>query len=153
MRHRLFLLLLCGLLLVPALSAQEAQKEKKVLKNADILSMVQNHFDDETLIAAIEASDTDFDISGDSLIEMKKQGVSSAVLRAMLQATQRNRRAATAAAAAPANPASSAPPQETAPPPAAAAPTAPANPPAASTPEPVAPPARRQCIPWVRGLR
>ena len=141
MRHRLFLLLLCGLFLVPTLSAQEAQKEKKVLKNADILSMVLNHFDDETLIAAIEASDTDFDISGDTLIDMKKQGVSSAVLRAMIQATQRKRRAATAASAPPANPASTAQPQEATAPPTAAAPAAPANPPAASAPAPSAPPA------------
>lgn len=101
MRQRLSLVVVCGLFLLAAASAQEAQKQKKVLKNADIVLMVQNHFDDETLLKIIEVSDSDFDISGDSLIEMKNQGVSSAVLRAMLQATQRKRRAAATASPAP----------------------------------------------------
>lgn len=65
------------------MTAQEDKKEKKVLKNADILLMTQNHFDDETLIKVIEVSDTDFDVSGDALIALKNQGVGSDVLRAM----------------------------------------------------------------------
>ncbi|HVH69846.1 MAG TPA: hypothetical protein VNB49_01890, partial [Candidatus Dormibacteraeota bacterium] len=94
MLKRLSFLLAFGLFLMLASSAQETPKEKKLLKNADILLMVQNHFDEDTLLKVIEVSDTDFDISGDALIALKNQGVSSAVLRAMLQATQRNRRAA-----------------------------------------------------------
>ena len=102
------LVVVCGCFLLAAASAQETQKEKKVLKNADIVLMVQNHFDDEILLKIIEVSDSDFDISGDALIAMKNQGVSSAVLRAMLQATQRKRRAAAATSAAPTSPAPSA---------------------------------------------
>jgi hypothetical protein len=94
MRNHLFLVLSVLLLLASLAVAQDDKKQKKVLKNADIVLMVQDHFDDETLIKLIEVSDTDFDISGDSLIEMKDKGVSAPVLRAMLQATQRKRRAA-----------------------------------------------------------
>jgi hypothetical protein len=94
MQKKRFLVLTCGLFLLAAAAGQEAPKEKKVLKNADIVQMVENHFDDETLLKIIGVTDTDFDISGDELIRMKNAGVSSAVLRAMLQATQRKRHAA-----------------------------------------------------------
>ena len=59
------------------------------MKNADVLLMVQNHFDDDTLVKIIEVSDSDFDISGNALVELKRQGVSSQVLRAMLAAVQK----------------------------------------------------------------
>lgn len=97
MPGKVFLAVSCSLLWAVGAAAQEAPKEKKALKNADIVLMVQNHLDDETLVKVIEASETDFDISGDELIRMKNGGVSSTVLRAMLQATQRKRRAAEAA--------------------------------------------------------
>lgn len=103
MLRRLSFLLAFGLFLLVASSAQETPKEKKLLKNADILLMVQNHFDDDMLVKVIEVSDTDFDISGDALIGLKNQGVSSGVLRAMLQATQKKRRAANQASTTPAS--------------------------------------------------
>ena len=89
MRRRLLLLSTCVLLLVSPLLSQDQKKESKVLKNSDIVLMTQNHFDDETLVKAIEASETDFDISSDALIELKNQGVSPPVLRAMLEATEK----------------------------------------------------------------
>ena len=103
MLRRISSALVCGIILTTPLFAQDAQKEKKTLKNADIVTMVQNHFDDETLLKIIEVSDTDFDISTDSLIALKNEGVSPAVLRAMLQATSRKQRAVppTSAPAAP----------------------------------------------------
>jgi hypothetical protein len=94
MQKKRFLVLTCGLFLLAAAAGQEAPKEKKVLKNADVVLMAENHFDDETLLRIIDVADTDFDISGDELIRMKNAGVSSAVLRAMLQATQRKKHAA-----------------------------------------------------------
>lgn len=100
MRKHLLLGLTCAVFLFSALAAQE-NKPKKVLTNADIVMMTQNHFDDETLIKIIQVSETDFDISGDALIALKNQGVSSAVLRAMLQATQDKRRGATETSVAP----------------------------------------------------
>jgi hypothetical protein len=108
MRTQLFVVMTSVLILVSGLAAQQDKqynKEKKVLKNADIVLMVQNHFEDETLLKLIEVSDTDFDISATALIEMKNQGVSSVVLRAMLQATQNKRGAnQTSAATSPSGP-------------------------------------------------
>ncbi|HKT47024.1 MAG TPA: hypothetical protein VJP87_05815 [Candidatus Acidoferrales bacterium] len=91
-------------------SPQPAAQQKKVLKNADIVLMVQNHFDDEMLVKLIQLSDTDFDLSGQSIIDLHNSGVSTAVIRAMLDAVQRNRVAARKAAAAsgPSDPANSA---------------------------------------------
>jgi hypothetical protein len=93
MLKRLMLALPCALLLLSALTAQEEKAAKKILKNADVVLMTQNHFDDETLVKIIEVSDTDFDISGDALIAMKQQGVSSAVLRAMLASVAKKKAA------------------------------------------------------------
>jgi hypothetical protein len=108
-----------------AVSAQEPQKEKKILKNDDVVMMVQNHFDDDTLVRIIEVSDTDFDISTESLIALKNQGISSTVLRAMLDATQRKKLEAAAPATPPARPAP-APAAPSAAAPTAAAPVRPA---------------------------
>jgi hypothetical protein len=83
--------LACVLLLFSTLYAQEDKRDPAVMKNADVLLMVQNHFDDETLIKTIEVADTDFDVSGGALIDLKRQGVSSAVLRAMLASVQKKR--------------------------------------------------------------
>src|SRR5260221_4488324 len=101
MRKNLLLALTCVLLFTTALFAQADKKEKKVLKNADIVLMTQNHFDDETLTKIIEVSDTDFDISGDALIDLNNKGVSPAVLRAMLQAMQNKKQAVQPSAATP----------------------------------------------------
>lgn len=99
MRNKWLLALVCLALLACASPAQEEKKEKKPLTNADIVLMTKNQFDDETLLKIIEVSDTDFDISGDALVDMKNQGVSSAVLRAMLDATRKRRRAGSAGSA------------------------------------------------------
>lgn len=109
------LLLLIALLVLPALlHAQDAKKEKKVLKNADIVTMVQNHFDDETLIKIIQVSETDFDVSEDALVDLMKQNVSTPVVRAMMSSAHKQQASkATVAAdapASPANPADSTPP-------------------------------------------
>ena len=111
MRTKLLFALACLLLLGTTSRAQEEKKEKKVMSNADILLMTKNQFDDDTLIHLIHASDTNFDTSGEALIDLKNQGVSSAVLRAMLQAAQHKRRVAEEAAA-PASPSTSAPPPD-----------------------------------------
>jgi len=94
MPKRLVLCLALVLLLLGALNAQEEKKEKKVLKNADIVLMTQSHFDDDMLIKVIELSDTDFDVSSDALVDLMKQGVTSNVLRAMLASVRKKRTAA-----------------------------------------------------------
>ncbi len=93
MLTRLILCFLC-LLLVAPLHAQQDAKPKKVLKNGDVVMMVQNHFDDETLIKIIEISTTDFDVSDDTLVSLMNQGVSSPVLRAMLSSAHKQKDAA-----------------------------------------------------------
>jgi hypothetical protein len=116
MPRRRLLTLTCVLLLLTALVAQEEKQDKKILKNADVLLMVQNHFDDDTLVKIIEVSDSDFDISGNALIDLKKQGVSSQVLRAMLTAVQKKHMANQApvdAETSPSSASASAPAQQT----------------------------------------
>src|SRR5579871_1999220 len=96
------LLLLITLLLLPALlHAQEAKKEKKVLKNSDIVTMVQNHFDDDTLIKIIQVSETDFDVSEDALVDLMKQNVSTPVVRAMMSSAHKQQASKVAASADP----------------------------------------------------
>jgi hypothetical protein len=102
MRTKLLLALACLLFLGSASGAQDVKKEKRVLSNADILLMTKNQLDDDTLIKLIQVSDTDFDTSGEALIDLKNQGVSSEVLRAMLQAAQHKRLAAQEPSAPPA---------------------------------------------------
>ena len=94
MPKRIAISLICAFFACAALHAQETKQEKKVLKNADILLMSQNHFDDETLIKVIEVSETDFDVSGAALIDLKNQGVSPTVLRAMLESVHKKQSAA-----------------------------------------------------------
>lgn len=93
MPKRTALFLICVLVVCSAVHAQDETKDKKVLKNADILLMTQNHFDDETLIKVIEVSETDFDVSGGALIDLKNQGASAPVLRAMLESVHQKRAA------------------------------------------------------------
>jgi hypothetical protein len=54
MPKRSLLYLTCALLLVSGLGGQTEKKEKKFLKNADVVLMTQNHFDDDTLIKIID---------------------------------------------------------------------------------------------------
>jgi hypothetical protein len=94
--ERLPICLALLLLMISALHAQEAKKTKKILKNADIVLMTQNHFDDDTLTRLIEISDTDFDVSSDALVDLMRQGVSQNVCRAMLAANRKKHSAAPA---------------------------------------------------------
>jgi hypothetical protein len=89
MSKRPVLCLALLLLLIGGLRAQDEKKTKKVLKNADVVLMTQNHFDDDTLVKIIDISETDFDVSTDALVELMKQGVSSNVCRAMLAASRK----------------------------------------------------------------
>jgi hypothetical protein len=56
------------------------------LQNDDILRMVKAGLDDSIIIAKIKTSKCQFDTSPDTLITLKQNGVSSAVLRAMTEA-------------------------------------------------------------------
>ena len=109
MPKRLVLCLALILLLHGALQAQEEKKAKKVLKNADVVLMTQNHFDDDTLIKVIDVSETDFDVSSDALVDLMKQGVSANVCRAMLASARKKKTPPTPANSQPAAASSTAP--------------------------------------------
>jgi hypothetical protein len=74
---------------LPAPAASpEAQPapETGVLNNQDVIKMVKAGFDDTIVIAKISVSKCQFDISTDALIQLKQNGVSAAVLKAMVGA-------------------------------------------------------------------
>ena len=56
------------------------------LQNADVIKLAKVGIDDATIIAKIKASKCKFDTSTDGLIQLKKSGVSAAVLKAMVGA-------------------------------------------------------------------
>jgi hypothetical protein len=55
-----------------------------VLRNADVLKMVQAGFDESSILAKIGGSKCQFDTSTDALIQLKQSGASPAVLKAIL---------------------------------------------------------------------
>ena len=64
-----------------------AQSQKKPsLTNQDIVRMVKDKFADSTIVKAIEANHTAFDLSASALIALKDSGVSQTVIEAMLSA-------------------------------------------------------------------
>jgi hypothetical protein len=58
--------------------------EKKSLSNADVIKMVQAELSESTIVLAVQGSVRAFDTSTDALIELKKAGVPSKVIEAML---------------------------------------------------------------------
>jgi len=80
-----------GTLLIASLAASlvaattSAQPQKR-LGNEDIEHMVRAGFKESTVLRAIQANDVSFDVSAVALINLKKAGVSPAVIEAMLDA-------------------------------------------------------------------
>lgn len=66
-----------------ALFAQDAHQ---VLTNADIAKMVKSGMSDQTIVLPIQKGPTTFDTSPNTLIDLKKQGVSDLLLNAMIAA-------------------------------------------------------------------
>ncbi len=56
--------------------------------NARIIEMTHKGLGDDVIIARIKASPTKFELSDDDLAKLKKEGVSDAVVAAMIQSTQ-----------------------------------------------------------------
>jgi hypothetical protein len=86
---RSFLPFAIGLLLVltPSLaSAFSGEADITPLSNKDVLAMVQNHVSEEAIVKAIKTSPCTFDTFPPVLKDMKRRGVSDAVLQAMLEA-------------------------------------------------------------------
>jgi hypothetical protein len=138
-----------------AISFSWAQNQTKPLTDADIIKMTKSGLGESTILAVIQASPANFDISPNALITMKTAGVTANVINAVVAAgTNKSNSSAV-------TPSASAPPAETAtpaatpgsqswPPPASAAQptqpksTTPTAPPASAQPTPAAPPAAGQ---------
>ena len=70
-----------------AVFASAQSQKKPPLTNQDIERMVKDKFSDSTIVKAIEANHTAFDVSATALISLKDSGVSQPVIEAMLSAT------------------------------------------------------------------
>lgn len=68
--------------------------------NEDVLAMVRAEFSESTIIAAIDANETRFDVSPRALVELKQEGVPESVIEAMLAAAAAKRQAAASTAVA-----------------------------------------------------
>lgn len=75
-----------------------AQTAPKPLTNDDVVSMVKGGLGESTVITAIQSQDNNFDISATALLQLKKSGVSSKVMDAMLSASAKQKAASDAAA-------------------------------------------------------
>jgi hypothetical protein len=63
-----------------------AVENPKPLTNSDVVSMVQAGLPESTVVMAIKQSPVGFDTAPMTLIDLKKQGISPAILEAMMQA-------------------------------------------------------------------
>jgi hypothetical protein len=90
--HCAGLIVALALLIAVPVSAQA----DKPLTNDDILQMIKAGFDEETVVKAIAASSTNFDISVGGLLALKQAGVSEQIIKAMLDAEARKRSSAAA---------------------------------------------------------
>jgi hypothetical protein len=71
----------------PALASKNRQQDSQspVLTNADVLNLAKAGLGDAVIIDKIRASNCRFDTSADALVTLKSDGVSSAVLAAMIE--------------------------------------------------------------------
>jgi len=93
-----FLLMAVMLLTAAGLGAQ---KNGAPLTDQDVISMVKNLLPESVILSAIKTNDTDFDVSANGLIALKKAGVTPKIMEAMLEAAN-GKKAAPVPAVAPA---------------------------------------------------
>lgn len=75
-----------------------AEDHAKPMTNDDVVAMVKAGLPEATIISAIHAQATNFDVSAASLISLKNQNVSSKVMDAMLEASSKHQDSAPPAA-------------------------------------------------------
>jgi hypothetical protein len=75
-----------------------AQDNAKPLTNDDVAAMVKGGLPETTIINAINAQDSNFDVSATALIKLKQQAVNAKIMDAMLAAANKKHSAATAPA-------------------------------------------------------
>ena len=91
----LSLLLVCVFMVSPAIGQEGAE----VLTNADVITLAEASVPDSIIVAKIEGSQTEFDLSVDGLVALTRAGVGEAVLAAMTKAAAAPARLPPAAAA------------------------------------------------------
>jgi hypothetical protein len=77
-----------------------AQNNTKPLTNDDVVAMVKGGLPENTIINAINAQDSNFDVSATALIKLKQQAVNAKIMDAMLAAANKKHSAAPATPAA-----------------------------------------------------
>jgi hypothetical protein len=101
-RARIFSLFAVGLLLTSLSYAQQQTSppstRAEALTNADVLKMVEAKLSDDLIISKIRASACSFDTNTDTMLKLKSQGVSDAVIQAMVSAGKPPTQASTPAA-------------------------------------------------------
>ncbi|HEY6936530.1 MAG TPA: hypothetical protein VI424_05230 [Terriglobales bacterium] len=102
MPNRKVALLLLVLCLSCATTAVLAQQGQQPLTNADVVKMVKSGLPASVISNAIQANETDFDVSANGLIALQKAGVPQAVMDAMISASSKKRSSSAASSAAPA---------------------------------------------------
>lgn len=93
--RRIFVVPVAALLLFSGIAAAQ-QPKPKTYTNADVLKMAKAGLDDSTIVLAIQQHPAQYDTSADALVDLKTQGVSQAVINAMLTAGKRTAPAADA---------------------------------------------------------
>jgi hypothetical protein len=76
-----------------------AQQKNPALTNGDILTMVKGGLQEATVLNAIAANETDFDVSAKALLDLKQAGISDKIIDAMLTAEAKKRNGPSAASA------------------------------------------------------
>ena len=74
-----------------ALQLQEEARERagRVITNPQVVQMFKDDLADEIIIQVIQTSEVDFDVSPEALVELNREGLSAAVISAMVAAAGR----------------------------------------------------------------
>lgn len=76
-----------GMLLALSFVVPAAAKSDEPMTNDDVVSMVKAKLPESTIVKAVGAAESGFDISADALIALSKKGVPAAVVEAMIGAS------------------------------------------------------------------
>ncbi len=90
------LLALSLYLVIAIVAATAAQETLKPLTNQDVIDMVKSGLQESTVVAAIQANPTNFDVSAPALIKLHKAGVSQKIMDTMLTAESNTRNSSAA---------------------------------------------------------
>lgn len=99
----LVMLALLGFLGSWLVVASPVRAQSKPLTNQTVMQMVKAGLDNQTIIKAIQANKTNFDVSAQALVTLKNRGVNQTVIQAMLSRTTAEESNAVTASGAAAN--------------------------------------------------